>query len=190
GFLTNAPEEDFLQSSEGKVYMASSIFRAFKTYKELTESIYGEAKTEEIAKPKESAKHAAKADEKPTRDSSLVSAHPESEAKSHESQAIERVDQKNSLEISTLHPLFKVQFLTSPKKLSASAKAHRGLKDVEVQRVSGTYKYTSGSFTSLDEAKQWQKEVRKKFPDAFVVAWYKNEFIPVAEALKLQSKLK
>ena len=33
GFLTNPKEEDFLNSEQGKTYMASAIFRAFKEYK-------------------------------------------------------------------------------------------------------------------------------------------------------------
>ena len=37
GFLTNPVEEDFLNSENGKTYMASAIFRGFKEYKELVE---------------------------------------------------------------------------------------------------------------------------------------------------------
>ena len=37
GFLTNANEEDFLQSQKGQDYMASAIYRAFKEYKDLIE---------------------------------------------------------------------------------------------------------------------------------------------------------
>lgn len=37
GFLTHAPEEDFLNSENGKAYMSSAIFRGFKEYKELVE---------------------------------------------------------------------------------------------------------------------------------------------------------
>ncbi|MBC8266082.1 MAG: N-acetylmuramoyl-L-alanine amidase [Flavobacteriales bacterium] len=33
GFLTNPKEEDYLNSKEGKVYLASAIFRAFRSYK-------------------------------------------------------------------------------------------------------------------------------------------------------------
>ena len=40
GFLTNKLEEDFLNSKNGKIYMASAIFRAIKDYKlELEASI-------------------------------------------------------------------------------------------------------------------------------------------------------
>ena len=38
GFLSNAEEEDFLNSANGKVYMASAIYRAFKAYKQEVES--------------------------------------------------------------------------------------------------------------------------------------------------------
>ena len=37
GFLTHAPEEDFLNTENGKAYMASAIFRGFKEYKEIVE---------------------------------------------------------------------------------------------------------------------------------------------------------
>ena len=37
GFLTNADEEDFLQSAKGQDYMASAIYRAFKEYKNRNE---------------------------------------------------------------------------------------------------------------------------------------------------------
>jgi len=58
GFLTNREEEDFLNSDEGQVYMASAIYRAFKKYKtdletieaalgDEQESIEEEPKTEE-----------------------------------------------------------------------------------------------------------------------------------------------
>ena len=34
GFLTNPKEEDFLHSKKGKDYLASAIFRAFRSYKQ------------------------------------------------------------------------------------------------------------------------------------------------------------
>ncbi|MEC7646408.1 MAG: N-acetylmuramoyl-L-alanine amidase, partial [Bacteroidota bacterium] len=39
GFLTNPSEEDFLQSLVGQDYIASAIFRAFKSYKEGIENV-------------------------------------------------------------------------------------------------------------------------------------------------------
>ena len=42
GFLTNPKEEDFLHSEKGQDYLASAIFRAFRTYKESFEGISSE----------------------------------------------------------------------------------------------------------------------------------------------------
>jgi len=39
GFLTNPKEEDFLHSDKGQDYLASAIFRAFRTYKESVEGV-------------------------------------------------------------------------------------------------------------------------------------------------------
>lgn len=44
GFLTNPNEERFLNSKQGKEYMASAIFRAFRDYKEEQEKIWAEQK--------------------------------------------------------------------------------------------------------------------------------------------------
>ena len=42
GFLTNPEEEDFLNTDQGKTYMASAIYRAFKEYKSEQEGILKE----------------------------------------------------------------------------------------------------------------------------------------------------
>ncbi len=39
GFLTNPTEEDFLQSEKGQDYLASAIFRAFRSYKQSIEGV-------------------------------------------------------------------------------------------------------------------------------------------------------
>lgn len=42
GFLTNPKEEDFLNTEQGKTYMASAIYRAFKEYKSEQEGVIRE----------------------------------------------------------------------------------------------------------------------------------------------------
>jgi N-acetylmuramoyl-L-alanine amidase len=44
GFLTNPKEEDFLNSEQGKTFMASAIYRAFKEYKSEQEGVIKEIK--------------------------------------------------------------------------------------------------------------------------------------------------
>ncbi|MFT6844442.1 MAG: N-acetylmuramoyl-L-alanine amidase [Flavobacteriales bacterium] len=45
GFLTNKKEENFLNSETGKDYMASALFRAFKSYKEKIEGLNAKVNT-------------------------------------------------------------------------------------------------------------------------------------------------
>lgn len=47
GFLSNNKEEDFLNSENGQVYMASAIFRAFKEYKSQLDAIDNESRVNE-----------------------------------------------------------------------------------------------------------------------------------------------
>tara|TARA_B110000211_G_scaffold124150_1_gene143147 strand:- start:2913 stop:4040 length:1128 start_codon:yes stop_codon:yes gene_type:complete len=44
GFLTNPKEEDFLNSEQGKTFMASAIYRAFKEYKSEQEGVIKDVK--------------------------------------------------------------------------------------------------------------------------------------------------
>jgi N-acetylmuramoyl-L-alanine amidase len=50
GFLTNAKEEDYLQSAEGQEYLASGLFRAFKEYKLQMEGVSANAPVGDTAR--------------------------------------------------------------------------------------------------------------------------------------------
>ena len=57
GFLTNPQEEDFLHSDIGQDYIASAIFRAFRSYKEEMEgNLFEKTKKEKINKKKDEEK--------------------------------------------------------------------------------------------------------------------------------------
>ena len=73
GFLTNPEEEDFLHSDEGKTFMASAIYRAFRDFKEKespsakapAENPVAEGKSKAEEKPKTEEKVKPKTEEKP-----------------------------------------------------------------------------------------------------------------------------
>ena len=52
GFLTNPEEEDFLHSKKGKDYLASAIFRAFRSYKESIDQATPQVDNKEFKKEK------------------------------------------------------------------------------------------------------------------------------------------
>ncbi len=64
GFLTNADEEDFLNSENGKSYMSSAIFRGFKEYKELVEDPLPEGYVTEAVNPADESSKQKELDEK------------------------------------------------------------------------------------------------------------------------------
>ncbi len=70
---------------------------------------------------------------------------------------------------------YKVQFMSHPTKFKPGAKEFQGLKDVESYRDGAMWKYTVGSFASLDEAKTEMRKVRKKFSDAFIITTRNGE---------------
>ena len=64
---------------------------------------------------------------------------------------------------------YKVQFLTSPRKLKANAAQLRGLSPIDFYVDGTTYKYTYGDTSDFNEIKRELKIVQSKFKDAFIV---------------------
>jgi len=79
--------------------------------------------------------------------------------------------------------LYRVQFYTSPRQLPLSDSRFKGLEDLSYYEHNGMYKYTSGSFNTLQNASNHQRKVRTVgFLDAFVVAFFENKRISLNEA--------
>ena len=83
--------------------------------------------------------------------------------------------------------VFKVQFYTSPRQLPLSDARFEKLDQLSYYEHNGLYKYTSGSYGSLNQAKAHQIKVHSKgFTDAFVVAFHVDNRISISEAVKLK----
>jgi N-acetylmuramoyl-L-alanine amidase len=80
--------------------------------------------------------------------------------------------------------VFKVQIKSSSETISLNSKQFKGLKGVEEIKFKGMYKYYVGSTNDFNKILKKQTEVRKKIPDAFVVAFKSNKRISINEALK------
>lgn len=68
-------------------------------------------------------------------------------------------------------PVYKIQFLTTPRNLKEGARELKGLSPVESYTEKGVKKYTYGSFATEEAAMSELKNVRKLFPDAFVITF-------------------
>lgn len=96
---------------------------------------------------------------------------------------IENVDESD-LDHSVI--LFKVQIASGGKNKDLKKYPYSALNDIEVLVYNDVFKYTSGSFTYLNDAKAHQKRLRTRgFTDAFVVAYHNGKRISITEAKKL-----
>jgi N-acetylmuramoyl-L-alanine amidase len=78
--------------------------------------------------------------------------------------------------------IYKVQIVLSPKPLEMSDARFNNVQDVEMYIDKGMYKYTSGHFTTLDEAVRLQAKLRAQgFKDCFVVAFKGKNRVPIVK---------
>lgn len=80
-------------------------------------------------------------------------------------------------------PVFKVQFLSSSKKISKGDQAFKGLSPVDYYYDKGLYKYTYGATRDYNEILRLKRKVNEKFKDAFVVAFVKGERVDTKQAI-------
>lgn len=162
GFLTNKAEEDFLNSENGKIYMASAIYRAFKSYKEEIEGVQIGIPEVDAILPET---HASVEQETLKTNLKEDNASPAVEA--------EKVN-------------YRIQLMASSKRIPLKPSNFNGLENVEEYEVDGLYKYTIGNVSDYKKAVSLQRTVREKaFPKAFIIAFYKGERIAISEALDL-----
>jgi N-acetylmuramoyl-L-alanine amidase len=80
---------------------------------------------------------------------------------------------------------FKVQFMTSPRKIDLNDKRFSQIKLTEMYEHNGLFKYTSGKFQTVAEAQKHQQQLKKQgYRDAFVVAFKNGKRISMEEAQK------
>jgi len=163
GFLTNPEEEDFLQSEQGKSYLASAIFRAFRdTYL---------------------AARAPSEDASPTVDGGAATDHGGTERPD-----LETVDAGSAEAPGTAKPevWFGVQILTTDTPLRPDSPELRGHAAAKAYIRQGMHKYVVGRHEHPDEAHAAKNALRAKgFDGAFVVAFLGETQIAMSEARDL-----
>ena len=81
--------------------------------------------------------------------------------------------------------VFRVQIATSKIKLELKSFNFKGMKDVDRIESGNKYKYIVGKYSSIEEAKSRQKEVRKiGYESAFVIAFENGKRVDLQKAIE------
>ncbi|MBO5079268.1 MAG: N-acetylmuramoyl-L-alanine amidase [Bacteroidaceae bacterium] len=157
GYISTPDEERYLLSEAGTDALAKSIYQAFITYKE---------QNGVLMTKKTSSRSAAKAQTKTTS---------KQQVKTTASAAKVSTDEK---------PVFKIQILTSDKKLSANNKQFKGLSPVNYYQEKGLYKYTYGESIDYNKVLRTKQQISAKFKGAFIIAFKNGKKMDVNQAIK------
>lgn len=81
--------------------------------------------------------------------------------------------------------IFKVQIAYSGKKIEPKPENFKGIKNVERIPDGRYFRYFTGNAKTYEEIAELQKEIRKKIPEAYVIALDNGKLITVKDALQL-----
>ena len=113
----------------------------------------------------------------------------EKQRKKEEKKAKKNKKKNNSGdETSSNEVMYKIQIRSSKNRINKNSTEFKGIQNVEENNIENLYKYTVGSFHSMQEAIRKQNELRENISDAFVVAYKGNEQISISEAKKILGK--
>ncbi len=165
GFITNPEEEKYLMSEEGQNVLSSAIFRAFRDYKKLIESKSSFALASRNNKPADPVGSVFLKDSIETEIIPVETAPPAAD------KPLAKVE-------------FKVQIAASSKPIPPNSHTFKGLNGVTEYHVGDIYKYAVGSSPTFPEIISYSKQVKERFPDAFIIAVKNTDIIPLEQALQ------
>ena len=183
GFISNREEEKYLLSDKGQQELALSIFRAFERYKHE----YDRKNTVSVV-------------ERPTDDAPVKPTTPaklEKTTKPEKSEKTEKTTPKTKTESAPalsveyekgVKAIYKLQIFTTSQKIDDPSDARfKGLA-CDYYEEDGMFKYTHGANANLGLMLKLKAEIKGKFPQAFLVAFYNGKKITLQEAKEINSR--
>lgn len=213
GFISTPEEELFMNAPQAADMYARGIFNAFAQYKnryhegltvpykapkkvtptvpEIVPQVYKqkeETKTKKTKRKSEPTPVLSKKEEKKVEETTTTDSRPVTESSKPEVIAETRDDIPAPVNPDV--PIFKVQILSSSRKIALNDEALKGLKGCEWYQEGTLWKYTYGSSTNYNEIRKLQKELTNRFPDAFIIAFKGGQRTNVNEAIQTFLQLK
>lgn len=193
GFISNPKEEEFIGSEYGQWVIASCLFRAICEYRNKVDNLSERIPSVDELVPKEVKEKEAirKQNELIAQQRKAEEQKKLAEQKNLQEEKLKKEQQKELAEQKKTNGtelVYRVQFLSSPTQLKNNDSRLQGLDDVFFYNEKGAWKYTAGIFASDKEALNYQKRVKEKYADAFVVAFYNGKRVSMVEAKRLSNQ--
>ena len=159
GFLTNAAEEKFLNSSQGQDYIASAIYRAFKDYK-------GEIEKSNSSLEVLNSNKAPKVEVIQKEENAAMV-------------EVNKLPAVNSDDTS-----YRVQLFVSSKGIENFSKKFKKVDHLIVENLpNGLYRYSSGPFKSETDAVNALRDLKQNgFTDSFISLYKGNERVQILKS--------
>ena len=172
GYISTPDEERYLLSQKGSSDLALSIYRAFNQYKNKYQATH-RGKSASAAKPTPEVNNL---------DQDVII---DREAEKKVEKPVEKkgYSTPKTTTRSQSKPVFKIQILTSDRKLPASSRQFKGLKPVSHYVEKGMYKYTYGESTDYNKVLRTRRQIKAKFNDAFIIAFKDGKKMNVNKAI-------
>ena len=184
GFITTADEEQALNSKPTIDAIASGLYKALLAYKAKYDSSISVPYKKHLAQDT-SIPSVLPQGYEPVKDEErvVVAREIKPEPAPMVAQKADTVPAKK-VEVVKEKPVFKVQFLSSNRKLRADDQHLKGLTNYEYYEEGNALKYTYGASSNYYEISSLRKQVIDKFPQAFIVAFRGNEKMNINDAIK------
>lgn len=194
GYISNANEEAFMKSDAGQTKLASAIYNAFSKFKWECDRKRGSLSSNRSSAPvplemndtvieediikEEPQNTASQTDENiditaPIGSEEYIRQKRKAEERSKTRISTSQTSTKQAASQSVLEGkiIYKIQILSSDRKLSPNSKRFKGYKNIDFFIEKDVYKYTYGESTSFNSIKQKRREIIKDFKDAFIIAF-------------------
>lgn len=199
GFISNPKEEEYIGSEYGQWVIASCIFRAICEYRNKVDNLQEPVMSIEQLIPADvkEKERIRKENERLQSELAAKQLSEDSVQKEVTSNTVTQNSMQNNMRANDSvqniqktgsEVVYRIQFMSSPSKIAPNDNRLSGLEDVFSYQDNGTWKYTAGIFATQKEALEYQKKIKEKYADAFVVAFHNGKRITIVEAQRLQRK--
>lgn len=169
GFISNKEEARYMNSDNGQDKLAQSLYSAFVKYKREFDRKQGALSNGVITDSRP-----ARETEKPSIREYETSEREAKPAK-RDSEVVRPASNEKAVKAISGKLIYKIQILTSDKKISDSSRLFKGYKNIDSFKEGGLIKYTYGESTNFDEIKRLRRKVARDFKDAFIIAFKNGE---------------